>query len=105
MPIALPSILRYLGANRVKSADGQLFNGTRHQLVETLNHLFGRLVGKSHGQNPPGIDFDHLDQVSHPLGNDPGFTAAGSGEYQHRTFNSLDGLLLRGIEFCQNVHS
>ena len=78
----------------MESADGQVLDRTRHQFVQALHHLFGGLIRKSHGQDPPRAHPHRFDQISHPLGDDAGLAGAGPGQNQHRAVDGLNGFLL-----------
>jgi len=71
------------GAEAVESAEGCSSRDLHGQ--EAGPHFLGRLVGEGQGQNRPGGDAAG-DEVGDPMGDDPGFSRAGAGQDQHRSF-------------------
>ena len=60
--------------------------GIRHQDLDTLAHLAGRLVREGYGQNVLRRD-SRLQQVGDPPGDDPRLARPGSGQDQKRSVN------------------
>jgi hypothetical protein len=56
------------------------------QALQSFHHFSGSLVGECDCHDTVGADAAGLYQVGNAVGNDAGLAAAGSGQYQYRTF-------------------
>jgi len=59
----------------------------------------GSFVGEGDCQDGIRRDASILNHVGDAISNGPGLAAAGASQHQHRTFDSLGGFALLGIEF------
>ena len=67
----------------------------RHQGLDPLAHLAGRLVGEGHGQDRVGRD-PRAEQVGDPPGDHARLARAGPGEDEEGAVDMGDGLALGG---------
>jgi len=69
------------------------------QAIDAFAHLFGRLIGKSHGKNRVRRNALFADQPGDAARNDTCFSRARPGKDEQRAFSGLDGGALFGIQF------
>ena len=72
--------------------------GGAGQRPDPLLHLAGRLVGEGDREDLARARHSRGQQVSDPVGQDPGLARAGAGEHQQRPLAVLHGIGLRRIE-------
>ena len=81
----------------VKCGDPHTLGAESDQVIDTLAHFPCGLVGKSDRKNIPGIHAALIHQISNPVGDHPGLTAACSRQDQNRSLCPSDGLSLLPI--------
>jgi hypothetical protein len=69
---------------------------TRAEVLETRGDLVGRLVGEREDADSIRVDSKILDEESNSLDEAKRFPCTGSGQYEDRSWRSLDRLALRG---------
>ena len=71
--------------------------------LRVAEHLRRRPVGERDGQDVPGIDAAHADEVGDAMGDDPGLAAAGSGQDQQGPVAREDGVTLGRVQVVEEV--
>jgi hypothetical protein len=77
--------------------------GTRHQGLDPLAHLAGRLVGESQGQDLVGTD-SRVEEMSDASGDDSRLAGARARQDQERAFDVGHGLELCGRQISEQFH-
>ena len=86
------------GADRVERAALHLAAGLADEGHDPLAQLAGRPVGEGHGQDLPGPNAEHADEVGDAVGEDAGLAAAGAGEDEQRPLGRGHGAGLLGVQ-------
>ena len=68
-----------------------------HDLLNSLPHFLGRLVGKGHRQNVFGAGGRIMYEISDAITNDAGLPAPRAGENESRAAAVLDGHALHSV--------
>ena len=68
------------------------------QLIDSLGHFAGGLVGEGDCEDRVGRDVLFLDEPGDAMCDDAGFAGAGAGKDEQGTLRGLDGRTLLGIE-------
>ena len=98
----LPITAQQSGAEGVESAHRKAVHLGADEAMEPFDHLLCCLVCERYGEHPVGADAADPHQVSHPVSDDTGLTAARPGHDQQRAIYGLDGLPLGRIESFEN---
>ena len=78
----------------VECGDPHTLSAEADQVVNALAHLPRSLVGESDRENIPGIHSALIHQISDPVSDHPGLSAARARKDQNRSLCPSDGLSL-----------